>query len=181
MAQSDESQSPESPTPFSRKVGESRSRISKPSYEKLAEVLGIYHRWPKTRRVRVPNLQHRFPEVSRGVGESESRISNTVFSMRWRVEVPNLKAKLRKVSGSPRNISSLAQSAESQSPESPTAFSPCVGESKSRISKLSYEKLAEFVGKFCVGPKRRESESRISNTVFPKRWRVKVPNPESQS
>ena len=52
--------------------------------------------------------------------ESKSRISNSVFPKRWRVKVPNLRAKLRKVSGVPRRISVLAQS---------------VGESKSRISK----------------------------------------------
>ena len=68
LAQSAESQSPESPTPFARNVGESRSRLSKLSYEKLAEVLGKYHRWPKAPRVRVPNLQHRFPETLESQG-----------------------------------------------------------------------------------------------------------------
>ena len=176
-----ESRSPESPTAFSRSVGESKCRISKLSYEKLAQFVGRYHCWPKALESQSPESPTAF---SRNVGESKPRISNSVFPKRWRVEVPNLKAKLRKVSKIRGKISLLAQSVgeskpqisncvfpkrwrvrapnpqqsfpkalESQSPESPRAFSRSVGESKCRISKLIYEKLAEFLGRYHCWPK----------------------------
>ena len=83
---------------------------------------------------------------------------------------------------------------ESQSPESPTAFSESVGESKPRISNSVFPKrwrvkAPNLQQRF---PKALESQSpesptafsqsvgeskpRISNSVFPKRWRVEVPN-----
>ena len=131
-----ESQSPESPTAFSRSVGESKCRISKLSYEKLAKFVGRYHCWPKALESQSPESPTAF---SRSVGESKPRISNSVFRKRWRVEVPNLKAKLRKVSEIRGKISLLAQSVGES--KSPTAFSRNVGESNPNLQQRFPEAL----------------------------------------
>ena len=105
--------------------------------------------WPKALESQSPESQR---ALAQSVGESKSRIPKSVGPKRWRVEVPNLKAKFSKLTPKIMNTNQCWPKAlECHSPESQRALAPSVGESRPRISK----------------------------SVGPKRWSVDVPNLKS--